>query len=83
MGRSYAGALGLIAFATIVARGVIQQASASSTIPTAACALFVFAGLGYVLGRIAERAIDGDLKAHFVQEMERLKADQAGADNAA
>jgi hypothetical protein len=73
MGRTYAGVLGLIAFATIVARGVIHQSGASATFPAAAGMMFVFAGIGYVLGTIAERAIASDLKARFQEEMTRLQ----------
>jgi hypothetical protein len=35
MGRTYAGVLGLVAFATVVARGVIHQSGASATFPLA------------------------------------------------
>ena len=74
MGRSYAGVLGLVAFTTVVVRAIGQQSSASATFPIAAAMLFVFAGLGYLLGSIAQWAIAADLKARFNEEMLRLKA---------
>jgi hypothetical protein len=79
MGRSYAGVLGLLAFATIVARGVAHQSGAAAIFPAAAAALFVFAGLGYVLGTIAQRAIATDLKARFQEEFARLQAEETTA----
>jgi hypothetical protein len=75
MGRSYAGILGLVAFATCVARGVIAQNGASAIFPLAAASLFLFAGLGYVLGSIAEQAIASDLKGRMAEEMARLQGE--------
>ena len=75
MGRSYAGILGLLAFATTVARGVLHQSSISSAMLVAAGCMFAFAGLGYVLGNIAEATIAEALKARFAAEMERLSAE--------
>ena len=82
MGRSYGGVLGIVAFATMVARGVIHQSGASATFPAAAGMLFVFAGLGFVLGSIAERAIAADLKARFAEELARLQGEAATNDSA-
>lgn len=73
MARNYAGVLGLVAFLTVLVRAVGQQSGAASAFPVAAAALFVFAGLGYVLGVIAQQAITSDLKARFAEEMARLR----------
>jgi hypothetical protein len=73
MGRTFAGVLGLLAFATIVARGVVHQNGASATFPMAAGMLFVFAGIGFIFGSIAQAAIAADLKARFQEEMTRLQ----------
>ncbi len=72
MGRSYAGILGLLAFATMVARGVLHSSSASSTCGAAAAMMFVFATIGYVVGRIAENVVTDALKARFANEMTQL-----------
>ena len=45
MGRNYAGILGLLAFATLVARGLMHHSSDASTLTSAASMLFVFAGI--------------------------------------
>ena len=74
MGRSYAGILGLLAFATMVARGVLNQSSASSTCGSAAAMLFVFAAIGYVVGRIAENVVTDALKARFAAQMQQMQA---------
>jgi hypothetical protein len=77
MGRSYAGILGLVAFATVVARGVLQQNGAASIFPLAAASLFLFAGLGYILGTIAAQAVAADLKARFQEQVARLQGEGA------
>jgi hypothetical protein len=75
MGHRYAGILGLVAFATVVARGTIHAASAEAVFTQAVIALFAFAAAGYILGRIAEQTLGDALKAHF--EIERAKLSQA------
>ncbi len=79
MGRTYAGVLGLVAFATVVARGVIHQSGASATFPAAAAVLFLFAGLGFILGTLAERAIAEDLKGRFQAELAKIQAEATTA----
>jgi hypothetical protein len=72
MGPRYAGILGLVAFCVVVVRGIGHGASASGTMPLAAAGLFVFAVIGYVLGRIAEQTVESALQAHFAAEMAKL-----------
>ena len=57
MGRTYAGIFGLLAFGTVIARGVLRGGNLASALLTASGALFAFAALGYIIGSIAERTI--------------------------
>ena len=53
MGRHYAGILGLLAFLTIVMRGLVHGAGVESTLLAAAFHLFLFAFVGYMVGQLA------------------------------
>ncbi len=54
MGRTYAGITGLLAFVTVMARGIVDGASAAATLQTACLCMFLYAAVGYVAGRVAE-----------------------------
>lgn len=69
MARIYAGIFGLVAFLTMLARGVIREADPESTVFAAWCALVVFAMVGYVLGWIAGRIVDESVAAKLAAEV--------------
>jgi hypothetical protein len=79
MGRSYAGILGPLAFATAVARGLVEGHGAEATLQTACLALFAFAALGYVLGRVAALIVDDSVRAAFRVELETIEQEDAAA----
>jgi hypothetical protein len=56
--RTYAGILGLVAFLTCLARGVVHAWAAEKALLIAWTSLLVFAGLGALIGWIAERIIE-------------------------
>jgi hypothetical protein len=76
MGRSYAGILGPLAFATTVIRGLAAGHGAEGTLQTACLAMFAFAALGYVLGRAAALIVDDSVRAGFRAELEALEAEE-------
>ena len=59
MKRAYGGILGCLAFTTVLARGVVEQADLVATIPVACVYLFIFTAIGVIVGRIAEGIIAG------------------------
>ena len=59
MGRAYAIILGLLAFLTILARGLLMGASPESTLPCAWISLLTLSALGYVLGKCGSSLMDG------------------------
>jgi hypothetical protein len=65
MGRSYAGILGPLAFATVIARGVLSQAGLEGTLLAASAALFVFAAIGYVVGQTAAHLVGESVRTQF------------------
>jgi hypothetical protein len=71
MGRSYAGILGPIAFATVIVRGLLAGADVIATLKTATAALFLFAAVGYVAGRIAAGIVRDSVHAHYQALAER------------
>lgn len=69
MGRTYAGILGPLAFATILARSLIDGGGSVETLSTALACLFGFAAIGYVAGQIAESIVWEAVRARFNKEM--------------
>lgn len=70
MGRTYAGILGSLAFTTMLARGVIDRSGAEATLILATISLFAFAGLGYVVGQIADSIVLEAVKFRFNAELQ-------------
>jgi hypothetical protein len=79
MGRTYAGILGPLTFLTVVIRGVIEGRGAEATLLSASLLMFAFAGLGYVLGRVAALIVDDSVQAEFRAELESLEV--SGSDD--
>lgn len=75
MGRIFAGTLGLLAFVTILARGLIHNSAGGRLMLHAAAAMFIFAALGWIAGRIAETTIVQAVRRQFDIEMESARAD--------
>ncbi len=75
MGRIYAGTLGLLAFVTIIARGLIHGAAPGNTMLYAAAAMFLFAAIGWVAGTIAGTNIAETVQRQFDAEVEAEKTE--------
>jgi hypothetical protein len=74
VGRNYAGVLGLLAFFTALARGLLHEASAEGTLHTACLALLAFAAVGYVVGSLAAWNIEQSIRALLLDEVARQAA---------
>jgi hypothetical protein len=75
MGRKYAGILGPLACATVVARGLLLRHSIEETLLSASLCLFAFAALGYVLGELAAWIIADAMRARLSAEIAALDAE--------
>jgi len=70
MARIYAGILGLLAYATVMARGLVHAGPSSQTIWNAAVAMFGFAAIGYAIGRTAQWIVDDSVRGRLTSEMQ-------------
>ena len=82
MGPSYAGILGTLAYVIVILRGVLQGYAVEGTIKLSILLLFVFAAIGYVIGKIAESTIEDSFQVQLQRELEALeKTDEVTSGN--
>lgn len=65
MGRAYAGTLGPLACGVILARGLVHGGGFEATILSACGGLFLFAGIGYIAGQLADLFVRDSVRAQF------------------
>ena len=65
MTRIYAGMLGLVAFLTCLARGIVHEWPAEKSLLVAWTSLLAFAALGSIIGWIAERILEEEARARI------------------
>ena len=78
MGPSYAGILGTLAYVIVILRGVLQGYAVEGTIKLSILLLFVFAAIGYVIGKIAESTIEDSIQVQLQRELEALEKTDEG-----
>jgi hypothetical protein len=66
--------LGLLAFFTVMVRGLMHGGDAEQTLGTASLALFVFAAIGFAVGELAGWIVQDSVRASLVAEMARQSA---------
>ncbi|HRX83371.1 MAG TPA: hypothetical protein P5307_30110 [Pirellulaceae bacterium] len=79
MGRTYAGILGPLAFTTILARSMFDTSSVESTMMLATICLFLFAGIGFLVGQVADSIVLEAVKANFDKELQVREAAEPNA----
>jgi len=79
MGAKYAGILGPLAFAAAVLRGCLQGGGVERTLLTAWLALWAFAALGYVAGRLAGWIVEESVAVRLAEELEARHAEKSQA----
>jgi hypothetical protein len=82
MGRAYAGILGPLAFALVIARSTVAGGGIEATMLAACAALFAFAAAGYIAGNTAEFLIDETVRTQFQQALADWNRTQAEGGNA-
>jgi hypothetical protein len=75
VGRTYAGVLGCLAFATVVVHGAIHQAGIEATVLRAVGTMMGFGVLGFMLGSVAENVVEESVRAKMAQELARRAAE--------
>ena len=83
MGRAYAGVLGPVAFLVTMVRGLMHGSAAESTLLAASGALFLFAGIGYVIGQVARWTIYDAVRSKVAAEVSVQQADKAASSSRA
>ena len=74
MGQTYAGVLGLLAFLVTVVNGLTSAGGTETTIKVACLCLFLFGAVGYLIGRIAQSAVEDSVRAQFQAEIDVLES---------
>lgn len=74
MARAYAGVLGSLAVAVTFARGALAGAGFEGTAQTAVVAMLALAGVGLVVGWIAEATIDESVRQRLQTQIEQHEA---------
>ena len=69
MGRVFAGILGLLAFAMVMASGIVQAGPPGDTIGQACKMMFAFTAVGYLIGRTAQWMIDDAVRGRLLSQM--------------
>ena len=70
MARHYAGVLGLVAFVTVVVRGIAGGDGVQGTVQTAVISMIAFAVIGAIAGAIAEGIVRDAIQAKLLAEVE-------------
>jgi len=73
MGRGYAGILGSLAFALLIARGAAIGAGVEGTLVAASSGMFLFAALGYIAGQTGDYLIRDSVRSQFRSAMAALE----------
>ncbi len=69
MAHLYAGILGLLAFLTSVARGIIHGGGIESVLWAAWLSLLAFGVVGYTVGWLAERIVEDSVRGRILAEL--------------
>ena len=77
MGRTYAGILGPLVFATVLFRGLILGDAAEPTLKLAIGCLFIFTVVGFFIGRVAEATILESVRTRIDFEMQVSGGDES------
>lgn len=80
MGAKYAGILGPLGFAAAILRGGLQGGGVEPTLLTAWLALWAFAAVGYVTGRLAAWIVEESVTARLAAELEARQAIRPAAE---
>jgi len=75
--RIYAGVFSLLAFLTMLIHGLAHSADTIQIVLRAWVCLVVFAGIGYVIGWIAGRAVEESVNVRIAAEVAASQANES------
>ena len=76
MARAYAGVLGSLAWAVTFARGALLGGSIEGTAQTAVVAMLLLAGVGLLVGQVAEATVDESVRQRLQRQLDELEVSQ-------
>ena len=76
MGRTYAGVLGLLAFETVIVRGLLRSAGLEAAFWQGSLALFGFAALGFITGNTAAWIVGESVRSGLAAEAAAQKSER-------
>lgn len=74
MGRKYAGILGSLAFALVVARSLVTGRLGPESLWPAMAAMLVMAALGWLAGALAESLVSEAVRTRFAAALQEQQA---------
>ena len=82
MERAYAATLGPIALIVTLVRGWFQGGGVESVLLTGWMALWIFTGLGFLAGWLAQTIVESAIRERFAAELAATDAERARKTNA-
>lgn len=79
MGRAYGGILGVIAFLTVLGRGLFDGGGVETTMGTAVASLFVMTAVGAIAGRLAAWCVEESIRWQVQAHVEALPPEGNGS----
>lgn len=79
MGRTYAVSLGCLALVSCIVHGWLCANLPEDILVRGIAMLFVFAGIGWVIGQAAEQIVRQSLEMNYRTRIEQLRQTQSGA----
>ncbi len=80
MSRVYAGVLGFVAFAMVIARSTFDRQGVSTALPYACGALTVFAVVGAIVGKVADAVVAESVQQDLRIEIEAYQRAEGNHD---
>ena len=77
MARAYAGVLGLLGMSVTLMRGALQGGGFEGTVTTAVVAMLALAGVGLLVGQVAEATVDESVRQRLQAQIEQYEAKEA------
>ena len=77
MARAYAGVLGLLGMSVTLMRGALQGGGFEGTVTTAVVAMLALAGVGLLVGQVAEATVDESVRQRLQAQIEQYETKEA------
>ncbi len=76
MARTYAGVLGLLAFAVVMFRSVVNDGPMAATVGQAIVSMLAFTLVGLLLGRVGQFVVDDGVRGELALAMQESSTEK-------